>query len=150
MSQHNFHLSRCRPSFRTADFFFLLFFLTYYLLLGFVISSLTQIRVSIYWWQYKFWSAIYVNNIIAISCYELEGPSIPGQTMPYRLNRSVLFGSLRGEVLRTLMGEIAAAKFGEKLKKLVARAKIPIRAGRNFSREGVGKPKRFHQVPRVC
>jgi len=98
----------------------------------------------------EFWAAVYINNIISMSCYEFEGPEIPDQEKSYRLNRSVLFGSLRGEVFKTLTGEITAEKFGEKFKRLAVRAKIPIRPNRNFSREGVGKPKRFFSMPRVC
>jgi hypothetical protein len=98
----------------------------------------------------EFWAAIYINNVIAISCYELEGPELPGHDAEYRLNRSVLFGSLREDVLKTLTSEMSAKSFLEKFSKLAARAKVPIHPGRQFSREGLGKPKRFFTMPRVC
>lgn len=98
----------------------------------------------------EFWAAIYITNIVAISCYELEGPSIPGKHPKERLNRSVLFGSMKEDVLRTLGGEMSAEDFAKKFKKLARRAKVPVIPGRNFSRDGVGKPKRFFSMPRVC
>jgi Transposase DDE domain len=98
----------------------------------------------------EFWAAIYINNIIAISCYEIEGPQLPGNNSKYRLNRSVLFGSLREDVLKTLTSEISAESFLEKFRKLATRTKVPIRPGRQFSRANLGKPKRFFALPRVC
>lgn len=98
----------------------------------------------------EFWAMIYVSNIVAMNCYELEGPSIPGKDLDERLNRSVLVGSLRVDVLRTLSGELSSEEYVKKFKKLAQRCKIPVRPGRSYSREGVGKPKRFFQVPRVC
>jgi len=98
----------------------------------------------------EFWAMIYISNIVAMSCYELEGPSVPGQDLAKRLNRSVLVGSLRIDVLKTLSGEVTSKEFAKKFKKLAQRVKISVRPGRSYSREGVGKPKRFFQVPRVC
>ncbi len=98
----------------------------------------------------EFWAMIYVSNIVAINCYELEEPSIPGHEPTERLNRSVLVGSTRVDILKTLSGELSIEEFVKKFKKLARRAKIPVRPGRSCSREGVGKPKRFFQVPRVC
>jgi len=98
----------------------------------------------------EFWAMIYVTNIVAISCYELEGPSIPGIYPKKRLNRSVLFGSLRDDVLKTLGGELSPEHFMKKFRKLADRAKVPVKPGRQFSRKGVGKPKRFIPIPRVC
>ena len=98
----------------------------------------------------EFWAMIYITNIVAMSCYELEGPSIPGKNPKERLNRSVLFGSMKEDVLRTLGGEMSAGDFAKKFKKLSGRAKIPVKPGRQFSRDGLGKPKRFFPVPRVC
>jgi hypothetical protein len=98
----------------------------------------------------EFWAMIYISNIVAMSCCELEGPSVPGQDLAKRLNRSVLVGSMRIDVLKTLSGELSSENFAKKFKKLAQRVKIPVRPGRSYSREGVGKPKRFFQVPRVC
>lgn len=98
----------------------------------------------------EFWAMIYISNIVAMNCYELEGPSIPGQDLAKRLNRSVLVGSVRIDVLKTLSGELSVEAFTKKFKKLAQRVQIPVRPGRSYSREDVGKPKRFFQVPRVC
>ena len=98
----------------------------------------------------EFWSTIYITNIVAMSCYELEGASIPGKDPKERLNRSVLFGSMKEDVLKTLGGELSAEKFTKKFKKLAQRAKVPVVPGRHFSRDGVGAPKRFFPMPRVC
>lgn len=98
----------------------------------------------------EFWAMIYITNIVAVSCYELEGPSIPGKYPKERLNRSVLFGSMKDDVLRTLGGEMSAEDFTKKFKKLARRARVPVKPGRQFSRDGLGKPKRFFPMPRVC
>ena len=98
----------------------------------------------------EFWAMIYIVNVVAMSCYELEGPSIPGKDPKERLNRSVLFGSMKDDVLRTLGGELSAEDFTKKFKKLARRAKVPVKPGRHFSRDGLGQPKRFFSMPRVC
>jgi len=98
----------------------------------------------------EFWAMIYIVNIVAMSCYELEGPSVPGKDPKERLNRSVLFGSMKEDVLRTLGGEMSAENFTKKFQKLARRAKVPVKPGRHFSREGLGQPKRFFSMPRVC
>ena len=46
----------------------------------------------------------HVVNIVSISCYELEGPHVPGKDPKERLNRGVLFGSMKDDVLKTLGG----------------------------------------------
>ncbi len=98
----------------------------------------------------EFWAMIYIVNVVAMSCYELEGPSIPGKDPKERLNRSVLFGSMKDDVLRTLGGELSAENFTKKFKKLARRARVPVKPGRHFSRDGLGQPKRFFPMPRVC
>jgi hypothetical protein len=98
----------------------------------------------------EFWAMIYIVNVVAMSCYELEGPSSPGKDLKERLNRSVLFGSMKDDVLRTLGGELSAENFTKKFKKLARRAKVPVKPGRHFSRDGLGQPKRFFPMPRVC
>ena len=98
----------------------------------------------------EFWAMIYITNVVAMSCYELEGPSVPGKNPKERLNRSVLFGSMKADVLRTLGGEMSAEGFSKKFQKLARRAKVPVKPGRHFSRDGLGQPKRFFPMPRVC
>ena len=98
----------------------------------------------------EFWAMIYIVNVVAMSCYELEGPSIPGKEPKERLNRSILFGSMKDDVLRILGGELSAENFTKKFKKLARRARVPVKPGRHFSREGLGQPKRFFPMPRVC
>jgi hypothetical protein len=53
-----------------------------------------------------------------------------------RLNQSVLFGSIRGDVLRTLGREMSAENFAKKFKKLAHRDKVPVLLGTNFHRMG--------------
>jgi hypothetical protein len=98
----------------------------------------------------EFWAMIYITNVVAMSCYELEGPSIPGNDPKERLNRSALFGSMKDDVLRTLGGELSAENFAKKFKKLARRAKVPVKPGRYFSRDGLGQPKRFFPMPQAC
>jgi hypothetical protein len=98
----------------------------------------------------EYWATIFISNVVAVGCVELEGYTIPEQRLSYRINRSVVFGSLRKDVLGTITGKITAEQFEKKFKKIATRAKIPIRPGRSYTREGMGKPKRFLPLPRVC
>lgn len=98
----------------------------------------------------EFWAMIYITNVVAMSCYELEGPSIPGKDPKERLNRSILFGSMKDDVLKTLSGELSAENFTKKFRKLARRARVSVKPGRHFSRDGLGQPKRFFPMPRVC
>jgi hypothetical protein len=80
----------------------------------------------------EFWAMIYVVNIVSLSCYELEGPLIPGKESKERLNHSVLFGSMRDDILKTLGGKLSAKKFMKKFRKLAGRAKVLVKPGRHF------------------
>lgn len=93
---------------------------------------------------------IYVVNIVSLSCYELESPSIPGKEPKERLNRSVLFESMRDDVLKTLGGKLSAKKFMKKFRKLAGRTKVFVKPRRHFFREGLGKPKGVFSMPRLC
>ena len=46
-------------------------------------------------------------------------------------------------------GELSAENFTKKFKKLARRARVPVKPGRHFSRDGLGQPKRFFPMPRV-
>lgn len=98
----------------------------------------------------EFWSTILVSNIIAVGCVELEGHILPKHKPQARINRSVLFGSLRQDVLATMTGRMSSQKFEDKFKRLAERGKIPYRPDRHYSREGLGKPKRYTVYPRTC
>jgi hypothetical protein len=52
--------------------------------------------------------------------------------------------------LKALTGEISAEKFEEKFREVAGRAKVKVQPNRIFSRERVGKPKRFFPLPRMC
>lgn len=98
----------------------------------------------------EFWSTILVNNIVCIGCVEIEGPVLPKDKPVLRINRSILFGSLRYDVLAVMTGEISSEEFEKKFKRVAERGKIPYRPDRHYSREGLGKPKRYFVYPRTC
>lgn len=97
-----------------------------------------------------FWATILVNNMISIGCAELEGPRLPENRTQKRINRRVLFGSLRYDVLATVTGKMSPQKFQEKFERLARRGRIPPRPDRHYARDGLGQPKRYTVYPRTC
>ena len=98
----------------------------------------------------EFYSTLLVSNIIAIGCVELEGHTLPKNKPQSKINRSILFGSLRQDVLATMMGKMSAQEFEKKFKRVAERGKIKHRPDRHYSREGLGKPKRYTVYSRTC
>lgn len=98
----------------------------------------------------EFWATVVTLNTFLLHCIDEEGPWDPEEPPVSRINRNVVFGSLRDDVFSMLIGELAINEFTEKFKKIALRAKIKIKPGRQFSREGVGKPKRHHVYRRTC
>lgn len=98
----------------------------------------------------EFWATVVVLNILSVQCVEEEGAWNPEAPPEYRINRAVVYGSLRDSIFRSVIGEMSAEDVHEQFKRVAHRAKIKIKPGRSFSREGVGKPKRYHVYRRTC
>lgn len=89
-------------------------------------------------------------TLIAIHCAEVEEPRPIIPIDGYRLNHSVIVGSLRTDILKVLLNEMSEEEFQEKFSRIASRSKIQIKPGRSFSRDRVDKPKQHHIFRRSC
>jgi hypothetical protein len=97
-----------------------------------------------------FWCTVLTATLIAIHCAEIEEPRPIIPALGLRVNRSVLMGSLRKDILRVLIGEMTQKEFQDKFTRIASRSKIQVKPGRSFSRDRVDKPKRHHIFRRSC
>ena len=97
-----------------------------------------------------FWATVVMVNVFQAHCFEEEGPWDPISPPNERINRSIVFGSLRDALLMTVLGKMSAEEFSEKFKAIARRSKVKVRPGRTYSRKAVGKPKRHHIFRRTC
>lgn len=99
----------------------------------------------------EFWATVVTLSLFLLHCVDEEGPWDPEKAPPdYRINRSVVFGSLRGVIFQTLIGEFSARELKLKFQAIARRSREKVKPGRSYSREKVGKPKRHHVFRRVC
>lgn len=96
----------------------------------------------------EFWATVVTVNLFQLHCLEEEGAWDLDTPPTKRINRSVVFGSLRGTVFQTVMGEISAEQFWTTFTKVARRNKIKVRPGRQYSRAGMKKER--HVYRRVC
>lgn len=98
----------------------------------------------------EFWATVLAVNIFQLECLDEEGAWDIKSPPKKRINRAVVFGSLRRAVFSAILGEITAEEFHAKFLLIARRSQIKVRPGRTYSREKVGKPKRHHTFRRVC
>lgn len=98
----------------------------------------------------EFWATVVTLNTFLLHCVDEEGPWDPEDPPKSRINRSVIFGSLRDDIFAMLIGKLSISEFTEKFKKVAQRTKVQVKLGRQFSREKTGKPKRHHVYRRTC
>jgi hypothetical protein len=96
----------------------------------------------------EFYATLLIINLLQLHCLEEEGAWDIDKPPDKRINRSVLFGSLRETVFEMVMGNISAAEFGERFSKIAKRSKVKVRPGRQYMRIGLKKEK--HVYRRVC
>jgi len=96
----------------------------------------------------EFWATVLVVNLFQLHCLDEEGAWNIDDPPSTRINRSVVFGSLREATFRMVMGEISASDFWDKFTKVARRSKIKVRPGRQYTRTGLKKEK--HVYRRVC
>lgn len=96
----------------------------------------------------EFWATVLTVNLFQVHCLEEEGAWDIDEPPTERINRSVVFGSLRETVFKTVMGEISVTDFWDKFIKVARRSKVKVRPGRKYSRAGIKKEK--HVYRRVC
>lgn len=96
----------------------------------------------------EFWATMVTVNLFQLHCLEEEGAWNIDNPPSERINRSVVFGSLREAVFKTVMGEITPTDFWDKFIKVARRSKVKVRPGRQYPRTGLKKEK--HVYRRVC
>lgn len=96
----------------------------------------------------EFYATLLIVNLLQLHCLEEEGAWDVDKPPDKRINRSVIFGSLRETVFEMVMGDISASEFGERFEKIARRSKIKVRPGRQYMRIGLKKEK--HVYRRVC
>lgn len=96
----------------------------------------------------EFYATLLIINLLQLHCLEEEGAWDLDNPPDKRINRSVIFGSLRETVFEMVMGDISASEFGERFEKIARRSKIKVRPGRQYMRIGLKKEK--HVYRRVC
>ena len=67
-----------------------------------------------------------------------------------RINRSVVYGSLRQPLFDTIVGKLSPEEFNAKFLAVARRSLLKVRPGRTFSRDGVRRKKEKHVFRRVC
>ena len=98
----------------------------------------------------EFYATLLAATVLAMHCIDAEGAKSIERPQEYRINRNIVMGSLREDVLKVLVKEYDVESFQEKFERIASRAKIKVIPNRSFSREKVGKPKRYHPFRRVC
>lgn len=100
--------------------------------------------------QQEYWATLVVANLLEMGCTELEGYWIPGNLPEQHVNRNVLFGSMRNDTMKVILGLISVKEYEKKADKIGKRSMLKRRPGRNFSRDGVHKPKNHHVYRSAC
>jgi hypothetical protein len=97
-----------------------------------------------------FWAHVALCNILRAFIRDKEEPWSPETLPEWRLNFSVLLGATRHYLYDALLGRGSLENFEALFNRVAARARVKVRPGRSYSRDGVGKPKRQHIYRRVC
>lgn len=92
----------------------------------------------------EFWAHLLMCNILAVFMCDEQGAWDPDSIPEYRLNFSVLFGSLKDHLFKAATGKISAKKFQAFFKRAALRAKVKLRPDRSYSREMVRRARRDH------
>jgi len=96
----------------------------------------------------EFWATVLTVNLFQLHCLEEEGAWNVEQPPTERINRSVVFGSMRESVFKTVMGEMSATDFWDRFVRVARRSRVKVRPGRQYPRVGLKKQKHVHK--RVC
>lgn len=98
----------------------------------------------------EFWATVVTVNLFQVHCLVEEGPWNPENPPETRINRSVVYGSLRESLFHTMMGDMSADDFKAKFISIAKRSRLKVRLGRHYSRYGVKRKKEKHVFRRVC
>lgn len=98
----------------------------------------------------EYWSNLIATNLLMMFEVERDGFLDLEKPPKDRMNKAVVFGSLKDDIFRVMVDECPLEEFQKKFDLLAGRHRIKIRPDRSYSREGVNKPKRYHVYRRVC
>jgi hypothetical protein len=98
----------------------------------------------------EFWATVVAVNLFQIECLDEEGPWDIDNPPTERINRNVVFGSLRETIFSVIINEISAEEFHEKFLRIARRSRVKVRPERHYPRDGVKHSKRGHVFRRVC
>lgn len=98
----------------------------------------------------EYFATLTVGNLIEMGCIEIEGYWIPGALPKRQVNRSIVFGSMRDSTMEALFEMISMDEYNAKFMRTARRCMLKVRPGRNYSRDHVGKPKKYHIYRRAC
>lgn len=98
----------------------------------------------------EYWANLTAVNLLMIFEIDLDGFLDLEKLTKDRMNKVVVFGSLREDIFKLMMKQVSVEEFQKKFNVFAKRHRIKIRPGRSYSRDGVNKPKRHHVHRRVC
>lgn len=98
----------------------------------------------------EFWATVLVLNLFVLHCVDDEGPWDPESPPEHRINRSVVFGSLRHDLFSVATGEMSGPEFQAKFTQIANRNRLKIRPNRHFSRAKANMPRTHHIYRRTC
>jgi Transposase DDE domain len=97
-----------------------------------------------------FWGHLTICNTLTVFIRDKEAPWNPEDIPEYRINFSVVLGTMREKLRDCWLGNLSEDKFFVLFERVSKRAKVKVRPGRSFERKNIGKPKRHHAFRRVC
>jgi hypothetical protein len=98
----------------------------------------------------EFWAHLVMCNTLSLYMCDNQGFWDPDNTPEYRLNFSVLFGSMRELLQKVIVGKSSSKQFQKLFNRIASRAKVKVRPGRLYSRHMVNQPIRYHVFRRNC
>ncbi len=90
----------------------------------------------------EFWATVVTVNLFQVHCLVEEGPWTVENPPETRINRSVVYGSLREDLFHTMMGQMDAEDFKAKFLAIARRSRVKVRPNHHFFRAGVKKKRK--------
>jgi hypothetical protein len=97
----------------------------------------------------EFWAHLVMCNLLALHMFDKQGAWNPDEIPEYRLNFSVLFGVMKEQLFKAIVGNYSPKKFQKLFDRVAIRAKVKVRPGRSYSRRMAGRPLRHHVYKRL-
>lgn len=97
----------------------------------------------------EFWAHLLMCNVLAVFMCDKQGAWNPDDIPDFRLNFSILFGSLKNQLFKVVSGKMSGKRFAAFFKRAAQRAKVKVRPDRSYSRETLKNPPRRHVYRRA-